>query len=114
MEQNPDMEITGQAKTNILAIRPVKQIPTVIKVFSDSKPQNIAAWLMQATGELLPLNQSCSRCQKGAGIFGRQCVVMPDADMKERTLNTCANCWYNRNGVCSTVRWGNSKHFPFS
>lgn len=69
----------------------------------------MAAWLIQATGAVLPRRRACTQCAEGHGVFGPTCVVMPDGEMGSRTLNTCANCWYNRMGFCCSVRVGDRK-----
>lgn len=69
----------------------------------------MAAWFIQATGVVLPRGKACTRCSDGQGVFGPTCVVMTDVEMGSRTLNTCANCWYNRMGFCCSVRVGERK-----
>jgi hypothetical protein len=66
----------------------------------------MAAWFIQASGDVLPTGKACTRCAEGLGVFGPTCVVMAGGDMHKKTLNTCANCWYNRMGFCCSVRVG--------
>ena len=66
----------------------------------------MAAWFMQASGDVLPAGNACTRCAEGLGVFGPICVVMAGGNMHKKTLNTCANCWYNRMGFCCSVRVG--------
>ncbi|KAK1828010.1 hypothetical protein QBC39DRAFT_436712 [Podospora conica] len=104
-EQFPGVKITSLARSAILASYPAARVPELARPFKfATKPQNMAAWFIQAAGDLLPAERSCTRCAEGMGVFGRACVVLSDDD---KTAGTCANCWYNRMGFCCSVRVGN-------
>lgn len=109
-ENFPHIQLEGKAGTDVLSALPAKRVPTIVRKFKvDTKPQNLAAWFIQATGVVLPRGKACTRCAEGHGVFGPTCVVMLDGEMGSRTLNTCANCCYNRMGFCCSVRVGERK-----
>ncbi|KAK0742731.1 hypothetical protein B0T18DRAFT_489666 [Schizothecium vesticola] len=56
--------------------------------------------------DVLPVGKACTRCAEGLGLFGPTCIVMAGGHMHKKTLNTCANCWYNRMGFCCSVSVG--------
>jgi len=87
----------------VLADRPVKRVPQTNLKFHARKPQNVPSYLMQATGEALPAEQSCEKCQK-RGKYSGVCVIMLDEDIMRYTSGSCASCWYNRSGCHCTIR----------
>ncbi|KAJ4289478.1 hypothetical protein N0V88_006960 [Collariella sp. IMI 366227] len=70
--------------------------------FSDSGGRDVAALLIQLTGD--EARQSCKRCTKGKGPF-KGCIVMPvsaRSDVKNR-YPCCGNCLYNGKSLYCTL-----------
>jgi hypothetical protein len=74
--------------------------------YSDSHVRDVAALLVQLSGE--PAPTPCNRCSEGKGIF-RSCVmvsVKADSRVLENVVS-CANCYYHSNSsYCSHRQWG--------
>ena len=90
-----------------LANLPVRQVPVLRRGWDDSKPQNLASYLMQATGRVVSPDRTCERCRKRNGVYDGACVVAGDPEIVAHTNNACANCWYGRNGFKCTLRSSN-------
>ncbi|KAK3693165.1 hypothetical protein B0T22DRAFT_34610 [Podospora appendiculata] len=100
----PHIPIPNHNSTlRILADLPVKQVPVLRRAFHDSKPQNVPSYFMQATGDLLSLEQSCERCQRQTGVY-TGCVVVREPAALQITGGACACCWYGRQGSSCSFR----------
>ncbi|KAK4222046.1 hypothetical protein QBC38DRAFT_428078 [Podospora fimiseda] len=86
-----------------LGMTPIKRIPAT-KNFNDKKPQNLAAFFMQAIGDVVPKDKACERCNRSNGAFTGACVVVRTSAALNVTGGACANCWYNRQGSMCTLR----------
>ncbi|KAK3332875.1 hypothetical protein B0T19DRAFT_416669 [Cercophora scortea] len=86
-----------------MAHLPVKQVPILRRSFLDTKRQNVPSYFMQATGDLLSLEDSCERCQRHNGVYDG-CVVAREPATLLITGGACATCWYGRQGSSCSFR----------
>ncbi|KAK3987099.1 hypothetical protein QBC44DRAFT_383455 [Cladorrhinum sp. PSN332] len=87
-----------------LATTPIKRVPAARPTFNDNKPQNLAAYFMQAVGDIAPRDKACDRCTRNNGAFDGTCIVVRTSSALQVTDGACANCWYNRQGSLCTLR----------
>ena len=98
-------QFAGGRLSPSLDSRQVKRIPVVSHRFSDAIPQNVASFLMQVVGDVVPDDKRCDKCTKGVGVYN-VCVAVRDPDLLPITGGACANCWYHRQGSKCTLRTG--------
>ncbi|KAK4168153.1 hypothetical protein QBC43DRAFT_309771 [Cladorrhinum sp. PSN259] len=105
-QQFPQFEIPNRLPNFVtsLSMMAIKRIPATRSIFNDKKPQNLAAYLMQALGDVVPREQACERCIRNNGAFDGTCVVARIQSALMVTEGACANCWYNRQGSICTLR----------
>ncbi|KAL2267272.1 hypothetical protein VTJ83DRAFT_4549 [Remersonia thermophila] len=74
--------------------------------YRDSQPRDIAAVLIQMTGE--PAPSLCNRCSERKGPFRSCIMISPHADLRALAgVTCCANCYYHCTGsYCSHNKLG--------
>ncbi|KAM7215190.1 hypothetical protein V8F06_009413 [Rhypophila decipiens] len=88
-----------------LADVPALRKPKVSGPFNNNRIQNTVAYLIQASGHLLPDKDACEICRSSERVF-RGCVVSKDPIVNEKLLGACACCWYGRRGYKCSFRQG--------
>ncbi|KAM7196993.1 hypothetical protein V8F33_005875 [Rhypophila sp. PSN 637] len=88
-----------------LADVPALRKPKVTGPFNNNRIQNTVAYLIQASGHLLPDKDACEICRSSERVF-RGCVVSKDPIVNEKLLGACACCWYGRRGYKCSFRQG--------
>lgn len=86
-------------------VRDVKLNKMAQNPYSEARAQDIAALIIQVTGDKSP--RPCSRCQSGKGPFEGCYVISTQAPLATRQLITgCANCLYKCNHThCDLKSW---------
>ncbi|KAI1074545.1 hypothetical protein F5B20DRAFT_433501 [Whalleya microplaca] len=97
----------------LLQLRRVRNVefnPQAPFRYSEARPQDIAAMILQVVG--IKAEQPCQRCVIGKGPFLGCYILPPDAPLGLRqSVLACANCFYKCNQTyCDHKRWALEKY----
>ncbi|KAI0008181.1 hypothetical protein F4779DRAFT_642113 [Xylariaceae sp. FL0662B] len=85
--------------------KPVRRVDMRGKLtFTLNRPCNLVAALVQITGA--EADPPCTQCSQGFGMF-HGCITPQSTELRERLQGTCANHYFNSQGVRCSFHLGN-------